>query len=74
MVWGIVQAVKDRYSTTPGGVPSRPKQTKTAAQLYECPDCGSVYIADELDSCAACETSVNGIPNEQDLGITSRNL
>lgn len=40
-----------------------------STRLYECPDCGTVYIATELESCSDCDTRVDRIPSERDLGL-----
>jgi hypothetical protein len=68
MVWEIVQAFKDRYGPTGTVTAPRKEERRAPARLYECPDCKAVYIADELESCGTCDTSVDDIPNEQDLG------
>lgn len=35
-----------------------------AAQLYECPDCKTVYIDDEMQSCPECAIRVVQVPKE----------
>jgi len=40
-----------------------------ATRLYECPDCGTVYVATELETCSDCGTRVDRIPSERDLGL-----
>lgn len=56
------------------GSPGRPG-TGTAdgssARLYECPDCGAVYLSTELESCPACDTGVESVPTERDLRYAS---
>lgn len=37
-------------------------------QLYECPDCESVYLSADLSVCASCDTGVEPVPSERDLG------
>jgi DNA-directed RNA polymerase subunit RPC12/RpoP len=49
----------------PGGEAADPART----HLYECPDCGTVYVASELESCSDCGTDVDRIPSERDLGF-----
>lgn len=41
------------------------------ARLYECPDCGTIYIRTDPQPCSECNTSVDPIANERDLGLTS---
>lgn len=40
-------------------------------RLYECPDCESVYLPEDLATCGSCNTSVEPVPSERDLGYGS---
>lgn len=50
-----------------GDAPETPP--KNPANLYECANCETVYIADEMESCPECETGVTAVPNEHELGL-----
>lgn len=38
-------------------------------RLYECPDCESVYLAEDLSTCGSCHVAVEPVPSERDLGF-----
>ena len=40
-------------------------------RLYQCPDCESVYLSADLSTCESCETGVDPVPTERDLGYGS---
>lgn len=40
-------------------------------RLYECPDCESVYLSEDLSTCRSCDTRVDSVPSEHDLGYGS---
>lgn len=42
-----------------------------STRIYECPDCESVYLAEDQTSCRSCETDVEAVPTEHDLGFGS---
>lgn len=42
--------------------------------LYECPDCGTVYIRDDPQPCSHCDSTVENVPNERDLGLKTNEL
>jgi len=44
------------------------------AALYECPDCGTVYIRNDPRPCPDCGTDVENVPNERDLGLIADEL
>lgn len=77
MGWGI----REQFAAIVGGrrsedteQPAAATQTGTPhppAQLYECPDCGTVYISVEMKSCRSCGTSVTRVQTERDLEFTS---
>lgn len=56
---------------SPGGPPTGGTADGPSARLYECPDCGAVYLSTELESCAACDTGVESVPTERDLRYAS---
>lgn len=37
--------------------------------LYECPECGSVYLSEAKATCRSCDTDVEAVPTERDLGF-----
>lgn len=40
-----------------------------AAGLYSCSSCGTTYISETMDTCPDCETAVESVPTEADLGM-----
>lgn len=59
---GRSQEETDRVEAGDGRPPSR---------LYECPDCESVYLSEDLEICDSCRTGVVPVPTERDLGYGS---
>ena len=55
----------------PGGPATGGAADEPSARLYECPDCGAVYLSTELESCAACGIGVESVPTERDLRYAS---
>lgn len=51
------------------GSSSKRQRSQTTADLYECPACGTVYIADDMETCSSCESEVTQVPDERQLGI-----
>lgn len=43
-------------------------------RLYECPDCGTVYISTDPQPCSDCDSDVENVPNERDLGLNTNEL
>lgn len=43
---------------------SEDSASETAAQLYECPACETVYIDDGMQSCPECDARVVQVPKE----------
>lgn len=43
-------------------------------RLYECPDCGTVYISTDPQPCSDCDSDVEQVPNERDLGLNTNDL
>lgn len=39
------------------------------AGLFNCASCGTTYISESMDACPDCETAVESIPSEVDLGM-----
>lgn len=56
-----------------GGPPDDPEvvDERPRTGLYECPDCGSVYLSEAKATCRSCETDVEAVPTERDLGFGS---
>lgn len=44
--------------------------TPEAGNLVECPDCGTVYIGADLDTCAQCKVPVEPVETATELGWT----
>lgn len=38
-------------------------------KLFECRECGTIFIRETASPCPECGTSMEHIPNERDLGI-----
>jgi len=38
-------------------------------ELFHCGSCGTTYVSREMESCSKCETPVESVPTEQDLGL-----
>lgn len=45
------------------------RRVSNSVELYECPDCGNVYIRTESQPCSNCNSDVKAVPNERDLGL-----
>lgn len=56
-------------SADPDGTEGRDGRPPT--RLYECPDCESVYLSADLAMCESCDTPVEPVPSEEDLGYGS---
>lgn len=39
------------------------------AGLYNCSSCRTTYISEAMDMCPDCETTVESVPTEADLGM-----
>lgn len=39
--------------------------------LYTCTACETTYIASEMETCSRCQTHLEEIPSESELGFTS---
>lgn len=73
--------IRNLFAATIGRYPGSGDESATVAtgaddaadtpstRLFECPDCGTVYIATELESCSDCGTRVDRIPSERELGL-----
>lgn len=48
--------------------PSGPEDERTT-NLYACDSCGTTYVSTEMESCSQCQTPVERVPTEQDLGL-----
>lgn len=54
-----------------GGPPGDPAvvDERSRTGLYECRDCGSVYLSEAKATCRSCGTDVEAVPTERDLGF-----
>lgn len=48
--------------------PSSSEDERTT-NLYACDSCGTTYVSTEMESCSQCQTPVERVPTEQDLGL-----
>lgn len=62
-MWGPVIA---RLKALIDGEDQTPQRS---TNLYECGDCETVYISEEMDACPECGCGVESVPTERDLGI-----
>ncbi|WP_415380894.1 hypothetical protein [Halosimplex sp. TS25] len=62
-------------STVRGVLPFELHQTRSRertdrlTRLYRCESCGTVYVSEEMESCSDCDTLVERVPTEEDLGL-----
>jgi rRNA maturation endonuclease Nob1 len=56
-------ALNQHGNDQPREIPHEP------AHLYRCQPCRETYISDEMDRCPSCNTAVEDIPTERDLGF-----
>ena len=70
----VLQWLRARFDTESGG--DRPGQRNGEGSdpvgLYECPDCGTVYITNDPEPCSGCDSDVENVPNERDLGLKTK--
>lgn len=44
-------------------------ETDVASTLYSCTDCEITYISTEMDTCPSCQSTVEKVPSESELGL-----
>ena len=40
-----------------------------SSTLYSCPGCETTYISTEMDACPSCQSQVEEVPSESELGL-----
>lgn len=64
----VVTRVREALSGDTPGAESQ-SDAPRATRLYHCASCGTTYVSDEMESCSRCDTVVETVPTEQDLGL-----
>lgn len=41
----------------------------SSSALFECSECDTTYISEEMESCPSCGAPVESVPNESDLDL-----
>lgn len=67
MTGDILDRVRTLFGAGPGENPREGGGRE--GQLFECRDCGTIYIRETARPCPECGHDVEPIPNEQDLGL-----
>lgn len=57
-------AAETRDADSPGA-----DSTDTSSRLFRCTACAKTYVTRSMETCPDCEQSIEGIPNERDLGM-----
>jgi len=64
----VVTRVRDFFGTAPE--PKQPQEPETRSTgLYRCEPCDSTYVSEELEYCSQCESPVEQVPTEHDIGL-----
>lgn len=56
-------------TTDDGGSGRSDSREERTTNLYACDECGTTYVSTEMESCAQCQSPVESVPTEQDLGL-----
>lgn len=67
MTRDIIDRVRRFFGDGPGE--DRQERRGRRGQLYECPDCVTIFIRESERPCPQCGHDLTHIPNEQDLGM-----
>lgn len=43
--------------------------TRPSSRLFRCTTCAKTYVTLSMETCPDCNQSIEGIPNERDLGM-----
>lgn len=68
MVKGIAW-VQSRIRSSGSSTVDRQSETEHFASLFECTECDTTYICEEMESCPECNNDVDHVPNERELGL-----
>jgi len=61
---------RDQLGTSNQRQPESDDESESwTTKLYHCEPCGTTYVSDDLDACSQCDTPVERVPTEQDLGL-----
>lgn len=66
-VLGAEDAQAEDSATEDADGPTAREERTT--ELFHCDSCGVTYVSKEMDTCSQCETDVESVPTEQDLGL-----
>ena len=71
MLGFVTRLVGDEDRSPDGSDAEDGREGRPQTRLYECPDCDSVYLSADLANCESCDTDVEQVPSEHDLGFGS---
>lgn len=43
--------------------------TRPSSRLFRCSSCAKTYVTRSMETCPDCNQTIEGIPNERDLGM-----
>lgn len=43
--------------------------SRPSSRLFRCNSCAKTYVTRSMETCPDCDQSIEGIPNERDLGM-----
>lgn len=67
---GFVSRIVGDDGNAPDGTDAEQERNeRVPTRLYECPDCEAVYLSPDLAVCSSCETGVEPVASEHDLGF-----
>ena len=67
---GFVSRFVGEDGNSPDGTDvEQERNERVPTRLYECPECEAVYLSADLAVCPSCETEVEPVPSEHDLGF-----
>ena len=69
MLGFVTRLVGDRDGAPDESDAADGRKGREPTRLYECPDCESVYLSADQTNCGSCDTGVEPVPSEHDLGF-----
>lgn len=69
LAWRFPDVLRGRLSLKPTDSDPEEGTTQTVSSLYECSECEEVYVANDMQTCPECRSTVIDVPNEPDLGL-----
>ena len=67
----VAERIKSLVDERPGLGNNQHTETETdvSSTLYSCADCEITYISTEMDTCPSCQSAVEEVPSEAELGL-----